>query len=620
MKNRLHRVGIFLFPALVCFSLVSSADARERGEGSGRGVAVAGLTLSEDEERTNDSVDLYDFEESPAGFWFAYASSPPDPAANVSSPHFDPIGLASRENFLNRYASDGSVMIPGLLPSSVPLLSSLLPSDESDTAGGTPFELENVFPAGFLQPEKDPSGAGRSNANWYKPDVDPYLLRIATPTDTTYEETFHWKPALSQSLRFLIVEHAFRMADDPYARHLVWHKRFWDDYLQSANHFHMSRWGDGDDFLTNYIGHPMEGAVSGLIQIQNDPHGRSAKFGKSSLYWQSRLKGMAWAAVYSAYFEIGPVLSETALGNEGGYTYVEHCGWAPCSKPGRKLKPPTNNTGWVDFTVTPLVGMGWVVLEDSIEREIVDRLAKDDPRFRWKVLRGALSPSHAMANMLAGQAPWYRVTPQGEVALNSGMKFVRQPANSGNGESNDHFDEALNQWEFGIGYTSLNLPEDWEGCTACRIAIPGMALNVDRQLSRWFAADGEVDLLPGNGGGPGQTGGATEGLFGLKIGHPNHSWGIFTTVRAGFIYYDKVLATGSQDHYEHMTRFASDIGEFFEYYPSRHSTIRFGVSDTMVRYLNPQPDSYQPPISVLSDALIDTHSNLQLRSEYVFRF
>jgi hypothetical protein len=108
----------------------------------------------------------------------------------------------------------------------------------------------------------------------------------------------------------------------------------------------MGRWGDGDDFLVNYIGHPLEGAVTGDIFIQNDPHGRSESFGKSGAYWKSRFRAMLYAAAYSAYFEVGPVLSEAALGNEGGYTYVPQCGLAPCSIPGRKLKPPTNNTGW----------------------------------------------------------------------------------------------------------------------------------------------------------------------------------------------------------------------------------------------------------------------------------
>jgi hypothetical protein len=114
--------------------------------------------------------------------------------------------------------------------------------------------------------------------------------------------------------------HAFRLANDPGARYNLFHKPFWYDYWAFSANFHMSRWGDGDNFLVNYIGHPMEGAVAADIFLNNDPKGRSARFGKSSSYWYSRLKAMGWAAVFEAYFEIGPVFSEAAIGNEGGYT------------------------------------------------------------------------------------------------------------------------------------------------------------------------------------------------------------------------------------------------------------------------------------------------------------
>ena len=160
-------------------------------------------------------------------------------------------------------------------------------------------------------------------------------------------ERFHMRAALLQSLGFLMLEHGFRFINDPYLRYLVFHKPFWHDYLASAGNFDMNRWGDGDDFLVNYIGHPLEGSVSGNIFIQNDPQGRSARFGKSPAYWKSRMKAMAWAAAYSAYFEIGPVLSEAAIGNEGGYTYIPHCGFYPtCPRAGEELQT-TDEQHWV---------------------------------------------------------------------------------------------------------------------------------------------------------------------------------------------------------------------------------------------------------------------------------
>ena len=66
-----------------------------------------------------------------------------------------------------------------------------------------------------------------------------------------FNEKIHWGPILKQSLEFLVFEHAFRVANDNYASHLLWHKPFWEDYFDSLRHFDMTRWGDGDDFLVN---------------------------------------------------------------------------------------------------------------------------------------------------------------------------------------------------------------------------------------------------------------------------------------------------------------------------------------------------------------------------------
>ena len=422
-------------------------------------------------------------------------------------------------------------------------------------------------------------------------------------------ESFGWRPALVQSFKFLLVEHGFRLATDPGARDLLLHKPFWHDYLASGNHFVMSRWGDGDDFIVNYIGHPMEGAVTGDIEIQNDPRGRSVKFGKSSAYWKSRLRAMSWAAVYSMYFEIGPVLSEAAIGNEGGYTYVPGCELAPCNKPGH-FKPPTNNTGWVDFTVTPLVGLGWIVLEDSIEAELIDRVVKDDdPAFKYKVLLAALSPSRSMANMLAGKYPWYRYNEQDEGNSVSALMPTDQK---------HPWEEGLRR-DVGIHYTNINLPMDWEGCNGCRVNNSGAGFNFGYRLSHIFAVDSELNYFPGSGGSHGK-GSIQEGLVGFKIGHPLRSWGLYGEVRPGIIHYDKALLTEQLVNYQSVTRFVVDVGGVVEYYPSRHGTLRFDMGTTFVRYLTGRADPHQPPVSVLSEDYIATQGNFHISSGYTYRF
>ncbi|MDP9339104.1 MAG: hypothetical protein M3P45_09570 [Acidobacteriota bacterium] len=422
------------------------------------------------------------------------------------------------------------------------------------------------------------------------------------------EDKFQWRPALLQSVEFLLFEHAFRLADDPYLRYLLFHKPFWHDWLVSAGQFDMSRWGDGDNFLVNYIGHPMQGGVTGNIYIQNDPRARALKFGRSKEYWQSRMKAMAWSAVYSAYFEIGPGLSEVAVGNEGGYTYTPGCGHYVCDRPG--YKPPTNNTGWVDFIVTPTMGTGLMILEDAIERQIVDRIVKDDPRFRYKALRATLAPTHSMANMLAGRMPWFRFA-----------EDSFQPASTYEPKLQRRSQPWLyeHRWDAGVHYTNIDLPMDWQECPACRVHSSGIGTSLGYRLTNLLYFDSEFNVFPGSGA-ANAKGRAEEFLAGVKVGRTFGSWGVFTTLRPGFIHYGKTLAPGSQSEYESANRFAFDAGGVVEYHASSRSAIRFDLGATFVRYLTGHPDPRQLPDTVLSGDYIATQGSFHLGSGYIFRF
>jgi hypothetical protein len=353
--------------------------------------------------------------------------------------------------------------------------------------------------------------------------------------------------------------------------------------------------------------------VSGNIFIQNDPSGRSARFGKSSVYWKSRLRAMTWAAAYSAYFEIGPVLSEAAIGNEGGYTYIPDCGWelACVPKPGKSYKPPTNNTGWVDFVVTPVVGTGWIVLEDAIEVEIVDKLVSDPHSATHNLLLAGLTPSRTMANFLAGKHPWYRPTDSesatGIFGGPMGLPPVRPEW------------KADPRWSLGMQFTGLNLPLDREGCSACKKYILGPGIAFGYRVSRFAFFDSEYNYFPGSGK-IGETGAAQELLAGVKVGRTFRSWGLYAQVRPGFIYYDKTLVPGSSTDYASATRFALDFGGSVEYHPSRHSSFRFNVGTTLVHTLSGEPDPYQPPVSVLSTDYYALQGNFHVTSGYVFRF
>ena len=439
--------------------------------------------------------------------------------------------------------------------------------------------------------------------------INPVLP--AKPQASHTAERIHWQPMLKQSLYFLMVEHGFRIATDPFGRYLLLHKPFWHDYAASFKDTNMMRWGDGDDFLVNYIGHPLQGAVTGYIYIDNDPYARSAKFGKNRRYWLSRLRAMGWSALYSTEFEFGPILSETAIGNQGGYTYIPHCGFYPtCVKqPGVHYKPPTNNTGWVDSTVTPTIGTGWVLLEDFLEVKVVDKLAKGSHATKYKILRGALTPGHTMANLLAGHLPWYRYEEPQVVATNDSIlaeSFVAVP-------------QVKPAWEYeprrvlDFHYTNLNLPMDTATCRHCRTYTPGMGVDFSYRFARLWYADSTFDYLP-------QHGGVEALLVGLRFGRTFGRWGLFTQARPGMLHYGHIMTPGSATDDESAFRFALDLGGSAEYHMTRHNSVRFNAGTLFIRYLQNYSDPRQPPVSVLSHEFLTTQGNLYVSTGYQYRF
>jgi len=420
-------------------------------------------------------------------------------------------------------------------------------------------------------------------------------------------EKFHFPAAFWQSFGFLVAGHAFRFGMDGGARYFLFHKPFWKDYWISANNFHMDHWGDGDDFLVNYIGHPMEGAVYGDIFLNNDPKGRAVRFGKSSTYWYSRLKAMGWATVWEAYFEIGPIFSEAAFGNEGGYYYWPGCGRQLCDKP---HKPITNNTGWVDFVVTPLVGTGWIVMEDAIEREIVDRLADGSPALRYKILRGSLAPAHTFANLFAGKKPWFRYPEEGSFQQTFGgpLHVGERPAWK---------DDP--RYSLAFQYIAMDLPLDSETCHGCKQFYSGYGFDFNYRFAKYAWVNLAANLFPGSGS-YGQHGSTQETLGGFKLGRSLGNWGIYSNIRNGFIHYDKALVPGSATVYEDVWRYALDLGGTIEYAASRHSVLRFNAGTTFVHYLQPYSDPKQPPVSLISDQYYTFAGSAYLTTGYVFRF
>lgn len=443
-------------------------------------------------------------------------------------------------------------------------------------------------------------------------------LLPVTATDLTSpaSDKIKWKPMLVQSLEFTVFQHVWRAAWDPGLRYLIAHKPFWHDYGVSLTDYHMNHWSDGDDFVVNDVGHPLEGAVYGRLYLQNDPKS-FVQIGRHNGYWKSRLQSLAWMTLWSTQFEVGP-LSETSIGSQGGFYYSNGCGTdkaclttPPYSAGANRytgLGGVTNNTGWTDFIITPIVGLGWVLGEDTIDRYIVTPVAREHRILGGRVLRSALEPSRSMAALFAGKFPWMLPAPENNFIYHAKAKPPKPPR------------DPVQHWELGTQYTYLSLPVLTRDCpTACREGFSGMGTTFVYNFTHGFAFDSSMNFLPGQNGSQGMT----QGLFGVRLGQQFHRVGIFGKVRPGFIYYNNALPGGGDPNPTSLTRFAWDFGGIVEVYPGResHSVLRFDVGTTLVRYLTDRNDDRFTQIGgVISNQYYANQGNFQISTGYTYRF
>ncbi len=423
-------------------------------------------------------------------------------------------------------------------------------------------------------------------------------------------QKFNFKGAFWQSFGENLFYHVWRVASDPGMQWNLEHKPFFHDWFASYKGYDMHRWGDGDDFIVNDVGHPLEGAVFARTFLQNSPRSQVA-IGKNSRYWTSRLKATLWSAAWSTQLEIGP-LSETSIGNQGGFTYVPNCGiYAYCLNNPKFHKPPTNNTGWTDFVVTPLVGTAWVIGEDTIDKYIAAPVAVNHRILGGRILRTALEPSRSFAAIFAGKFPWDLPSSESGFVTNSRSHF---PSTFGNFESTP-----LNHIELGPQYTNISLPVVSSSCSSvtCRRNLSGFGSNLGYNFSRAIAFDSSLNFIPEQQG----TKPMIQGLFGFRLGARTQHVGIFAKVRPGFIYYEKAMTQEGGSTQSNLTRFATDAGGVVEYYPKQGATLRLDVGTTLVRYLTNRPDPTTYPLgSLLSTQYIVSQGNFQMSSSYSIRF
>lgn len=366
---------------------------------------------------------------------------------------------------------------------------------------------------------------GRLAPRRQRPEASEALT--AGSDDYAKSEHFHWGGLLAQSLFFNVIENGFRAASDDQIRDLLANKPFWHDYAASIRHFNMRRWNDGDDFLVNYTGHPMQGAVSGFIEIQNDPRGRELEIAANREYWESRFKAFLWATAYSTHSEISP-LGEAGIGNEGGWTYPIHCK-TRCTEPGT-YKHYTNNTGWVDFIVTPTAGTLWMLAEDTLDRFVSDRIQGDNrSRLMPKVIRGALNPSRTMANAVRFKAPWYRDRQQStDIERSRGVHFLPSDEEVAAAEE-------FRRVSIAPYFRAMPFGTASRSCVLC-VQNPGVGITLDYALARWVSASVALENQPNPVVKNSNFAGSTVSVgFGLRLTYETPRNSLSFAVRPGFL-------------------------------------------------------------------------------------
>jgi hypothetical protein len=205
---------------------------------------------------------------------------------------------------------------------------------------------------------------------------------------------FRWLPALGEQGEFLAIETSWNLVQNRWVRYWTFRGDFWHNYFLTLKNYRFSRWSDDNPIYDDYVGHPMMGAITMDIFIQNDPRGMSLELENSKEYWHSRLWALLWSTVYSAEWKLGPI-SESSIGNQGiGYYFDDHK-W-------------TNGTGTVGLVVTPIGGWVWSMAEDMVDKHVIRRIETKSSNRLYLFSIQFLNPCRGFSNLLRFKAPWYR--------------------------------------------------------------------------------------------------------------------------------------------------------------------------------------------------------------------
>jgi hypothetical protein len=221
---------------------------------------------------------------------------------------------------------------------------------------------------------------------------DPAPVNALVPTSRPKEagaDRFQWKPALGQYGMEISIQHAWRFAHEPGTRDATAYGPWYSDWIHSIGE--TRGWDDGDGWHAGFVGHPLNGAIFGFIERQNDPLYRQVEWGDGRIYWMSLVRSLAFSAVGSTQWTLGP-LSEASLGNVQLHA----------------------SPGFIDLVTTPGLGVFVMMGEDMIDRYFIIPLENHTAN-PWLLLvaRSLGNPARSFANLMAFKQGWSRATRPG---------------------------------------------------------------------------------------------------------------------------------------------------------------------------------------------------------------
>lgn len=200
---------------------------------------------------------------------------------------------------------------------------------------------------------------------------------------------FQWKSALEQYLFEISIQHGWRFAHEKGTVDATATGPWFHDWMNSIGE--TRGWDDGDGWHASYVGHPLNGGIYCFIEQQNDPLYRKVEWGDGRIYWISRLRAVAFSALASAQWTLGP-LSEASLGNVQLHS----------------------SPGFIDIVQTPGIGVMEMMGEDMIDRYFIIPLENHTAN-PWLLLaaRSLGNPARSFATLMSLHYGWDRANRPG---------------------------------------------------------------------------------------------------------------------------------------------------------------------------------------------------------------